>query len=105
MGSPASPTPGGARNWLKDVLPLDTPYMVQIFPCYACNFRCKFCIFALEREQRGDLSECTFMDLPLFRKCIDEIKCFPRKLKMLRFAAIGEQIGRASCRERVFCWV
>jgi len=92
MGSPSSPTPGGARNWLKDVLPLDTPYMVQIFPCYACNFLCKFCIFALEREQRGDLSECTFMDLSLFRKCIDEIKCFPQKLKMLRFAAIGEPL-------------
>jgi len=37
-------TPGGKRNKLKDALPLDTPYMVQFFPIYACNFKCGYCI-------------------------------------------------------------
>lgn len=85
-------TPGGAREPLKDVLPLDTPYMIQMFPCYGCNFRCGFCIHALEREKHGFISDVPFMDMTLYRKCIDDIRGFDRKLKMLRFAAIGEPL-------------
>lgn len=85
-------TPGGAREPLRDVLPLDTPYMIQIFPVYACNFRCGFCLHALDREQHGYISDVPFMSMELYRKCIDDMKRFPRKLKMLRFAAIGEPL-------------
>lgn len=85
-------TPGGAREPLRNVLPLDTPYMIQIFPAYACNFRCGFCLHALDREQHGYISNTPFMSMELYRKCIDDMKWFPRKLKMLRFAAIGEPL-------------
>lgn len=80
------------RSSLKGELPLDTPYMIQIFPCYACNFRCGFCIYALDRRQHGYISDVPFMDIDLYCKCIDDMKKFPRKLKMLRFAAIGEPL-------------
>lgn len=94
-------TPGGARTVLSDALPLDTPYLIQMFPCGACNFRCSFCIYALERSQRGRLSDCTFMDMGLYRKCIDDMRAFPRKLKMLRFAAIGEPLLHKNIAEMV----
>lgn len=94
-------TPGGARTDLKDVLPLDTPYLVQIFPCYACNFRCGFCIYALEREKHGYISDVPFMSMELYRKCIDDMKGFPQKLKMLRFAAIGEPLLHKNIAEMV----
>lgn len=85
-------TPGGLRESLKDALPLRTPYMIQMFPCYTCNFRCGFCLYALEKKQHGFISNQIFMDMSLYRKCIDDMKSFPEKLKMLRFAAIGEPL-------------
>lgn len=85
-------TPGGTREYLRDALPLDTPYMIQMFPAYACNFRCGFCLHALDRKQHGYISDVSFMSMELYRKCIDDMKFFPRKLKMLRFAAVGEPL-------------
>ena len=32
------------RTVLKDVIPLDTPYLMGIFLGDICNFRCKYCI-------------------------------------------------------------
>ena len=85
-------TPGGKRTMLRDDLPLNTPYLIQIFPAYACNFRCTFCLHSLDRSKHGYISDCAFMDIELYKKCIDDMKQFPRKLKMLRFAAIGEPL-------------
>ena len=40
------------RTVLKDVIPLDTPYLMGIFLGDICNFRCKYCIQSetFERE-------------------------------------------------------
>lgn len=94
-------TPGGAREMLKDVLPLDTPYMIQMFPVYGCNFRCGFCLHALDRRRHGYISDVPFMDMALYRKCVDDIKGFGKKLKMLRFAAIGEPLLHREIAEMV----
>lgn len=94
-------TPGGAREPLRDVLPLDMPYMIQIFPAYACNFQCGFCLHALDRKQHGYISDVPFMSMELYRKCIDDMKRFPRKLKMLRFAAIGEPLLHKNIAEMI----
>jgi len=50
-------TPGGKRNKLKDALPLDTPYMVQFFPIYACNFKCGYCIHSVPVSQRRYITD------------------------------------------------
>ncbi len=60
--------PGGKRTRLAEVLPLDTPYVVQIFPVYACNFKCNYCIFSIEKEKRGFISDKITMSFDLFRK-------------------------------------
>ncbi|MBE6033261.1 MAG: radical SAM protein [Clostridiales bacterium] len=86
------PTPGGQRTELGAVLPLDTPFIVQLFPVYACNLNCGYCIHALEKKERGYISDVVYMDFELYRKCIDQMKFFKNKLKMLRFAAIGEPL-------------
>lgn len=96
-----STTPGGARERLANALPLDTPYMIQIFPAYACNFRCGFCLHALDRHRHGYISDVPFMSMELYRKCIDDMKQFPHKLKMLRFAAIGEPLLHREIAEMV----
>lgn len=85
-------TPGGKRTKLSDVIPLDTPYIIQIFPVYACNFRCNYCIHSVNVEKRGFISEKVFIDFEIYKKCIDDLCQFPRKIKMLRFAGTGEPL-------------
>ena len=94
-------TPGGERTRLASALPLGTPYLIQMFPCYSCNFRCEFCIHALDRKDHGYISDCTLMDMELYRKCIQDMTQFPQKLKMLRFAAIGEPLIHPQIAEMV----
>ncbi len=87
-----SETIGGKRTYLKDILPLEMPIMLQMFPVYACNFKCEFCIHALDKDQHGYISYEVFMDMELYKKAINDIKATGIKLKMLRFAAIGEPL-------------
>jgi MoaA/NifB/PqqE/SkfB family radical SAM enzyme len=85
-------TPSGKRTVLGTVLPLDTPFLVQMFPVYACNFQCGYCLHSLPREQHGYIADKPFMDMDLYRQCIDEMQHFKNRLKMLRFAGIGEPL-------------
>jgi len=84
--------PGGKRTVLAEVLPLDTPILVQIFPIYACNFTCKYCVFSIPRNKRSFISDKIVMDFDLFKKCIDELAVFPSKAKTLRFVGMGEPL-------------
>ncbi len=83
---------GGKRTKLAEVIPLDTPFLVQIFPAYACNFRCSYCIHSLPKKDRGFITDKTIMDFDLYKKCIDDLAQFPQKIKMLRYAATGEPL-------------
>lgn len=84
--------PGGARRKLAEAIPLDTPFVVQIFPIYACNFKCCYCIFSIDKAKRGFISDTIVMDFDLFKKCIDDMTNFPRRVKVLRFVGIGEPL-------------
>ena len=84
--------PGGQRTPLAQVLPLDTPFVVQIFPIYACNFKCCYCIFSVDKSKRHFVSDKIVMDFDLFKKCIDDMTVFPQKIKVLRFVGIGEPL-------------
>jgi radical SAM protein with 4Fe4S-binding SPASM domain len=84
--------PGGKRTKLAEELPLDTPFVVQIFPVYACNFKCNYCIFSVDQAKRGFISDKIVMDFDLYKKCIDDILLFPNKVKVLRFVGIGEPL-------------
>ncbi|MBI4855605.1 MAG: SPASM domain-containing protein [Acetobacterium woodii] len=87
-----TPTTGGERIPLADNLPLHTPLLIQIFPVYACNFKCGYCIYAIDKSKHGYISDRVFMEMDLYKKSIDGMKQFDKKVKMLRFAAIGEPL-------------
>ena len=93
--------PGGARTRLADALPLNTPFVVQIFPIYACNFRCNYCVFSAPVEDRGFITDKTVMDMDLYRTCIDGFCEFPRRLKTLRFVGMGEPLLHKGIAEMV----
>ncbi|MFH1292379.1 MAG: radical SAM protein [bacterium] len=84
--------PGGKRENLAEVLPLDTPFLLYVFPIYACNFKCRYCIFSVDKKDRGFISDKTALDLDLYKRCIDEVAEFPKKLKVLRFVGMGEPL-------------
>ncbi|MCB8814154.1 radical SAM/SPASM domain-containing protein [Desulfosporosinus shakirovi] len=92
---------GITRAVLGEELPLSTPFLVQIFPVYGCNFRCEYCLHALPRMQHGYISDVTFMEIDLYKKCIDDMIPLPNKLKMLRFAGIGEPLLHKNISEMV----
>ena len=85
-------SPGGKRTKLADVLPLQTPYIVQIFPIYACNYKCNYCIFSVKKKDRNFISDTKLMVLDLLKKAVDEMMEFHEKIKVLRFVGIGEPI-------------
>jgi len=85
-------SPGGKRVKLIDNLPLSTPFVIQIFPFYGCNFKCNYCIFQYSKEKRHFISNSTSMDFDLFKKCVNDISKFPDKVKVLRFVGIGEPL-------------
>lgn len=92
MATLISGTPGGQRTFLADVLPLQTPFLIQIFPFYGCNLHCEYCLHSLPLMKRGNISQEKMMSWDLYKKCIDDIGAFPGKVKMLRFAGIGEPL-------------
>lgn len=85
-------TPAVRRTMLGTVLPLSTPYLVQVFPVYACNFKCNYCVLSVPKSERGYISDLKTLDFTLYKKCIDDLKQFPQKLRMLRFAGTGEPL-------------
>lgn len=94
-------TPGGIREPLAYALPLEMPYLIQIFPVYACNFRCGYCIYSLDRKQHGYISDEILIPIELFCKIVDDVKRTGKKIKMLRFAAIGEPLLHPEIAEMV----
>lgn len=94
-------TPGGKRTILKNILPLEMPLLLQIFPVYGCNFKCEFCIHGIERSKHGFISRNAVMDMALYQKVIYDIKATGEKIKMLRFAAIGEPLLHPNIAEMI----
>ncbi len=93
--------PGGARTRLADVLPLRTPFVVQVFPIYACNFTCEYCFHAIPVKERGFVSNWPVMKYDLYKKCIDELAQFGDQLKVLRFVGMGEPLLHKNIAEMI----
>lgn len=85
-------TPGGERVKLAELLPLKTPLVVEIFPIYACNFACRYCVFSVDKKDRSFISDRVFMKFNMYKKYINDMTSFPTKVKVLRFAGMGEPL-------------
>jgi len=84
--------PGGKRTPISELLPLDTPLLMQIFPIYRCNFRCKYCTFSIDKDKRGFISDKEIFPLDLFKRIINDSVYFPSKIRVLRFVGMGEPL-------------
>lgn len=81
------------RNKLSEVVPLLTPYKINIDVANACNFKCNFCFHGIDDNE---LKKSNFnpgvMDYELFKTIIQQIKEFPEKIKCIGLAGIGEPL-------------
>ena len=76
------------RTMLKDVVPLDTPYNIGLEVSSLCNANCIYC--GHSRPDHGVYLGNMTMDL--FNKCIEDIKQFPRKIKLIETYSFGEPL-------------
>lgn len=81
------------RTRLETVIPLDTPYILFLDPSSMCNLACNFCpCGGAHKELWQDNKKVGMMSYELFRKIIDDVARFPRKLKTLRLYKEGEPL-------------
>lgn len=78
------------RTPLETVVPLETPFIIHIDPCGACNFKCSFCPcnnsdFMPEERHK-------MMSFDLFKKVVDDIKEFKQKIKSVNLYCSGEPL-------------
>lgn len=82
-----------ARSDLYKQLPLNTPFSLHVFPIYACNFKCNYCLHAMSNEELTKKSfKKEIMEFATFTKAIDNLKEFDSKLKAIIFAGHGEPL-------------
>jgi len=81
-----------SRVPLADAVPLPAPLVVQIFPIYACNFKCHYCHFAVPPSQRHFVTIRTEMLPMTLSKVVFGMKEFPVKPRVFRFVGIGEPL-------------
>lgn len=75
---------------LGEVIPLSTPFVIQLEASGFCNLECKFCPCG-NREARK-LFRQDNMTEELFGLFIEQCKAFPEKIKILRIIGVGEPL-------------
>lgn len=83
------------RVELKKVLPISTPFTLNVFPINACNFKCNYCaqslgISGMKRYNNFDSSE--KMTIETFEKIIEQSKKFDKPYKLLSLMGHGEPL-------------
>lgn len=80
------------RTKLETVIPLQTPFIVNVDPADSCNFECSFCPTG-DRELMKTIGRpLKVMKFDLFKKIIDDLKEFDSPLKVLRLYKDGEPL-------------
>ncbi len=85
---------------LHDIIPLDTPYSVQLCPTDYCNIKCVFCPFHGE-VKTNDCRQNNMMSLESVKVIIDRLAEFPSKIKTLIFSGRGEPLTHKALPEMI----
>ena len=80
------------RTRLETVIPLETPFELQLAVASACNFRCKYCPCSTSDLLKANNVRKGIMDFELYTKIIDGLDEFPQKIKILRLVKEGEPL-------------
>lgn len=83
---------GERKERLIDAVPLPAPWTMFIEPTNACNFRCSYCPTGDTDLLKQVGRKNKLMTWELFTKIVDDLKAFPRKLKMVNMYKDGESL-------------
>lgn len=78
------------RTPLETVVPLDSPYIVNLDPSGACNFRCVFCPCNTSKEMTAQRHH--IMEWELFVKIVADLEEFQGGVKVINLYAFGEPL-------------
>lgn len=80
------------RTKLETVIPLSTPFIINVDPADSCNFQCGFCPTG-DRKLMKDIGRpFRTMKWEIFTKIIDDLKEFEQPIKVLRLYKDGEPL-------------
>ena len=79
------------RQVLHEVLPFDTPLLVDMHISNICNFKCNYCINSAPKEvyDKSGLKR-EFMSWDTFEIALKQLQEFPDKIKQISLDGIGE---------------
>lgn len=84
------------RNFLSDIIPLNTPFTVFIEPTRFCNFKCFYCLHSTHGKKNDKLAEMGYqikhMDFILYEKILEQLMLFPERPKRIVFSGLGEPL-------------
>lgn len=80
------------RTKLETVIPLNTPFIINIDPSDACNFQCGFCPTGDRKLMKEIGRPLKSMDFDLFKKIINDLEEFKSPIKVLRLYKDGEPL-------------
>ena len=81
------------RTKLETVIPLRTPFIINIDPCDTCNFQCKFCPTGDRELMKKTVGRGHgVMDFEFYKKLIDDLAEFDDKIKVIRLYKDGEPL-------------
>lgn len=76
------------RTYLKDVIPLDTPFNLKVEVSSLCNAKCIYCAHSSKDHgvYEGNMS------IELMERILDQSQDFPRKYKVMEMFSFGESM-------------
>ena len=81
------------RQKLGKILPLNTPFNIQIDSSEACNFKCEYCFRAKQDKAAwGYAAHGGLMEWDLFTKIVDQIMEFPEQVRQISLSVHGEPL-------------
>jgi len=82
------------RTILSNVVPVDTPFTLNIFPSEVCNFRCSYCAQSLGTDELKKQYGLTnkLMDVETIRLVAEQSKEFEHKYKLISMMGHGEPL-------------
>lgn len=80
------------RTRLETVIPLATPFEVQLAVANVCNFRCGYCPCSTPDLLKKNHVKKGIMEFDLFKKIVDDLDEFPQQIKILRLVKEGEPL-------------
>ena len=89
------------RTKLETVIPLNTPFIINVDPSDSCNFKCGFCPTGDRELMKKVGRPFITMNFDLFKKIIDDLKDFSAPIKVLRLYKDGEPLLNPNFAEMV----